>query len=50
MHEIATTNGVDPLAVSSAMTLYSLNKAGAAGYGALSSVRAASNIFKSHDP
>ncbi len=45
MHEIATTNGVDPLAVSSAMTLYSLNKVGAAGQGALSTVRAAGNIF-----
>ncbi len=45
MHEIATTNGVDPLAVSSAMTLYSLNKVGVAGQGALSTVRAAGNIF-----
>ncbi len=45
MHEIASENGVDPLAVSSAMTLYSLNKAGVAGQGALSTVRAAGNIF-----
>ncbi len=45
MHEIASSNGVDPLAVSSAMTLYSLNKLGAVGQGAFSTVRAASNIF-----
>lgn len=45
MHEIASKNGVDPLAVSSAMTLYSLNKVGAAGLGAISTVRAAGNIF-----
>ncbi len=45
IHEIASQNGVDPLAVSSAMTFYSLNKLGAAGLGALSTVRAAGNIF-----
>ncbi|MHB8902494.1 MAG: hypothetical protein ACYC6Y_27345 [Thermoguttaceae bacterium] len=45
MHEIAAASGVDPLAISSAMTLYSLNKVGAVGLGALSTVRAAGNVL-----
>jgi len=45
IHEIAATNGVDPLAVSSAMTLYSLDKAGIASKGALSTLRAAGTLL-----
>lgn len=46
MHEIASANGVDPLAISSAMTLYSLDKLGMVGQGALSTVSAAGTLFQ----
>lgn len=46
MHEIASANGVDPLAISSAMTLYSLGKIGVIGQGALSTVSAAGTLFQ----
>ena len=48
IHFQATSQGVDPLAVSSAMTLYSLNKIGTVGQGALSTVRAAGTLFDRH--
>ncbi len=48
IHQIAATEGVDPLAVSSAMTLYSLERIGAAGRGALSTVRVAGSLFRQH--
>ena len=48
MHEIAVSEGVNPLAVSSAMTLYSLDKIGAVGRGALSTVKAAGTLFDRH--
>jgi hypothetical protein len=48
IHEIATTEGVNPLAVSSAMTLYSLDKIGSLGQGALSTVTAACRLLDRH--
>jgi len=48
MHQIASAQGVDPLAVSSAMTMYSLGKIGAVGRGALSTVKAAGTLFDRH--
>lgn len=48
IHEIATSQGVNPLAVSSAMTLYSLEKIGQLGLGALSTVTAAGKLFNRH--
>ena len=48
VHEMALSQGVDPLAVSSAMTLYSLDKIGTAGRGALSTVKAAGTLFDRH--
>lgn len=48
IHEIARAQGVNPLAVSSAMTLYSLDKIGSMGRGALSTVTAAGTLFNRH--
>lgn len=48
IHETATSEGVNPFAVSSAMTLYSLEKIGALGRGALSTVKAAGTLFDRH--
>jgi hypothetical protein len=48
IHQIARTQGVHPLAVSSAMTLYSLGKIGSLGKGALSTVTAAGTLFSRH--
>jgi hypothetical protein len=48
MHELATSQGVNPLAISGAVTLYSLDKIGAVGRGALSSVRAAGTLLDRH--
>lgn len=48
IHEIASGQGVTPLAISSAMTLYSLERIGAVGQGALSTVRAAGSLFERH--
>jgi len=48
IHQIAVTQGVDPLSVSSAMTLYSLGKIGALAEGALSTVTAAGVLFNRH--
>jgi hypothetical protein len=45
IHQIAKTEGVNPLAVSSAMTLYSLKRIGSLGKGALSTVTAAGRLF-----
>jgi len=45
MHELATEEGLDMMAVSSAMTLHSLGKIGQLGQGALSGVRVAGNLF-----
>jgi hypothetical protein len=45
MHEIADEQGLDVMAVSSAMTLHSLGKIGQLGQGALSGVRVAGNLF-----
>jgi len=45
IHRIAASQEVDPLAVSSAMTLFVLDKIGTAVNGALSSVRAAGTIL-----
>ena len=45
MHEIAAEEGLDVMAVSSAMTLHSLGKIGQLGQGALSGVRVAGNLF-----
>jgi hypothetical protein len=48
IHQIARAQGVNPLAVSSAMTLYSLDKIGSIGRGALSTVTAAGTLFNRH--
>lgn len=48
IHGIAAKEGVNPLAVSGAMTLYTLDKLGAAGRGALSTVTVASELFNRH--
>ncbi|NQU23589.1 MAG: hypothetical protein HQ567_20090 [Candidatus Nealsonbacteria bacterium] len=48
IHETATSQGVNPFAVSSAMTLYSLNKIGLIGHGALSTVKAAGTLLDRH--
>lgn len=48
IHEVATSQGVHPLAISSAMTLYSLDKIGNVGAGALSGVRAAGAMVNRH--
>jgi len=48
MHELATRQGVNPLAISGAVTLYALDKIGAVGRGALSTVKAAGTLFDRH--
>jgi hypothetical protein len=48
IHQIASSEGVDPLAISSAMTLYSLDKIGCVGQGALSTVTAACRLLDRH--
>jgi hypothetical protein len=48
IHETATSQGVNPFAVSSAMTLYSLDKIGKLGLGALSTVKAAGTLLDRH--
>lgn len=48
MHELATSQGVDPLAISGAATIYALDKIGHVGRGALSTVRAAGILFDRH--
>ena len=48
IRQIAVKEGVDPLAVSSAMTIYSLGKIGTMGQGALSTVKAAGRMFDRH--
>lgn len=48
IHRTASSQGVNPLAVSSAMTLYSLGKIGSLGRGALSTARAAGTLLDRH--
>jgi hypothetical protein len=48
IHHTATAQGVNPLAVSGAMTLYGLGKIGSLGRGALSTVKAAGTLFDRH--
>jgi len=48
IHETATNQGVNPFAVSSAMTMYSLERIGKLGVGALSTVKAAGTLFDRH--
>ena len=48
IHSTATSEGVNPFAISSAMTLYSLKKIGLVGRGALSTVKAAGRLFDRH--
>ncbi|MHC4176520.1 MAG: hypothetical protein ACYSWU_03385 [Planctomycetota bacterium] len=48
IHQTATSQGVNPLAVSGAMTLYSLGKIGSLGRGALSTVKAAGTLMDRH--
>ncbi len=48
IHQIADDEGVNPLAISCAMTLYSLDKIGSLGWGALSTVTAAGTLFDRH--
>lgn len=48
IHELAAAQGVKPMAVSSAMTLYSLDKIGSLGQGALSTATAAGTLFDRH--
>lgn len=48
IHTIAAGQGVHPLRISAAMTLYSLDTIGSLGRGALSSVKAAGALFDRH--
>lgn len=48
IHQTATSQGVNPLAISCAMTLYSLDKIGSVGRGALSTVKAAGTLLDRH--
>jgi len=48
IHTTATSQGVNPLAISGAMTLYALNKVATVGRGALSTIRVAGNLFDEH--
>jgi len=48
MHTLAQREGVNPFAISGAMTLYSLDRVGKLGTGALSSVRVAGTLFDRH--
>ena len=48
IREVATGQGVNPLAISGAMTLYSLDKIGQVGRGALSGVRAMGTLLDRH--
>lgn len=48
IHGLASREGVNPLAVSGAMTLYTLDKIGSLGRGALSTVKAAGTLFDRH--
>ena len=48
IREIAGREGLSPFEVSSTLALYSLNKVGTIGQGALSSARVAGNLFDRH--
>ena len=48
MHSLAVREGVNPFAISGAMTLYSLDRVGQLGSGALSTVRAAGTLLDRH--
>jgi hypothetical protein len=48
IHQIAQKEGVDPLAISGAMTLFCLDKIGNLGQGALSTVTAACRLLDRH--
>ncbi|NLE38899.1 MAG: hypothetical protein GX621_12815, partial [Pirellulaceae bacterium] len=48
IHDLATSEGVKPFAISSAVTLYSLDKLGMVGRGTLSSVKVAGSLFDRH--
>jgi hypothetical protein len=48
IHGLAKDQGVNPMAISGAMALYSLEKVGQLGTGALSTVRAAGTLFDRH--
>jgi hypothetical protein len=48
IHQIAAGQGVHPLTMSAAMTLYSLDKIGSLGRGALSTVKAAGTFLDRH--
>lgn len=48
IYQTASSQGVNPLAISSAMTLYSLDRIGDLGVGALSTVRAAGTLLDRH--
>jgi len=48
IHQTAFSQGVDPLAISSAMTLCALDKIGKLGRGALSTVKAAGSLLDRH--
>ena len=48
IHQLAANQGVDPLRISAAVTLYSLGTIGSLGRGALSTVKAAGALFDRH--
>ena len=48
IHSLARREGVNPFALSGAMTVYSLDKVGKLGTGALSSARVAGTLFDRH--
>jgi len=48
IHQIAASQGMNPLGISAAMTLYCLDKIGSLGRGALSTVKAAGTLVDRH--
>ncbi len=48
MHELANREGRDVFEISSAMTLFAMNKVGTLGKGALSTITVAGNMFDRH--
>ena len=48
MHEIATKQGRDVFEISSAMSMFAMNRIGKLGQGALSTITVAGNMFEKH--
>lgn len=48
MHDVATEQGRDVFEISSAMSMFAMNKVGTLGQGALSTIMVAGNMFERH--